>query len=152
MAFPPSAEKALENLAANGSKEVLLAIKGVVSTAVAALNVTKIEKQAIKLSIEISLLPLTAQQEILKAAINTVKSATTVVPADLVREAPELGQINTLVASSLGATIEAAENALFEITRLKASASGVASEISSIDSSLTFFTDLETAIDKILNA
>jgi hypothetical protein len=132
-------------------RDTLLSLKGLISTAKTSLSVLKVAKQKMSLNMDILLAPLQLKQKALQSAIDTIRQGIKIIPQDIVAQCPDVGAINLLIEKSISAPLEAVQNILFDINQLLAQKALVNAEILSIDTSIQFFTDLESSIDTVLS-
>lgn len=131
-------------------KEALVVMKEVSNTAKTSLNGLKVAKNALKLSLDISLLPLQIKRNALEAIIGDLRGKTRVIPSNLVLQCPQLGGINTALESALLSPLENVSNIIFEIDNLLSSKIQLQAEISQIDAAVAFFDSVIGCLDEAL--
>lgn len=148
MALGKCAENVLKQLPTEG----LNAIKNLISTAKNGLTTLKTSKQAMSANLDISLVPLQLKKTALEEGISIIRKGTNIIPQDLILQCPDIGAVNTIIEKAISSPLEALTNMVFDINRLLAQKSSTNAEIAQIDDATKFLSDLEDAVDKVLNA
>jgi hypothetical protein len=131
-------------------KETLAAIKATAATAVASLSTLKIQKQAMSLSMDISLLPMRAKKTVIDAAMSSLRNSTNIIPKELIAGCPQIGQINTSLGAAMDGILGTLNNLSFDINQLQAQKLAINSAVAKIDSTIAFFNSIIDTIDGIL--
>lgn len=133
-------------------KEALISIKEVSNIAKTSLTGLKAVKNALSLSLDISLFPLQLKRAALEATVGNLRDKVRVIPSNLVLQCPQLGSINTSLEGALLSPLENILNIVFEIDNLMSSKIQLQAEIAQIDTALAFFTSVIDCINESLNS
>jgi hypothetical protein len=139
-----------KRLLATLDTSVLSTLSTLANTAKSALDVLKLDKQALVMSLEIALLPLQAQQQALSSIVNAARATVTIIPSDMAKDCPELGQLNMKIEQTIIAPLDGAVAKLQQIQRLTTEKALVNDEIAKIDEAISFFNGIIDDINSIL--
>jgi hypothetical protein len=143
----PCAKSALAQL----EHEVLQAIREIATAAKTSLLALKAQKEALLVSLDISLIPLQVQKQALDSLIETARSNSKIIPTDLVLACPQLGSINTTLEAALLGQLEGVQNLVFDIDRLISEKNITNAQISQFQTGADFLDAIIAAIDDILS-
>lgn len=131
-------------------KQVLSTLSAISTTAVANLQIVRAKEAAYAQYMDIQLIPLKAKSAVLSKTIGTIRSSTSIVPADSIHECPDLGNINTMLEQSIVVSIEHAVDTSLQIDRAMSLQAEANARIGDIDAALDFFQSLIGDINGVL--
>lgn len=140
------AKSALKGL----SREVLTAAKAMFNAAGAALKILQAQKEAMALSLKISLVPLQVKKAVLDTIVADVRNVARIIPGSAVALCPDLGSVNIMLQKSIGGQFEGALNAVAEIDAQLSIAAEVDADIIEMKNAIAFFDELSATIDEVL--
>lgn len=142
MALSSCALSALGHLGA----EALEALSVLCKTASTSLGLIKAQKELLKISLDITLIPQQAKQAVLDQLISGVRGAAQIIPPTVTVLCPDLSQINIKLQQAVSAPLEKALAADFSIKQNLSISAQISDELDNIQVAIDFFNDLDDTI------
>lgn len=146
MALSECANESLSTL----KKETLSELRTVISNAKNSIDDIRTEKNNVIDNIDIALASLTDRADAISTSIDEAKASTKIVPPTLAAGCPDLGKMNIAFETSILGKLEAQDNIIFEVNRLKAVRIAVVAEISQLDSTTDYLDDLDKVVVDVM--